>query len=321
MASRYDEDTGFLTRHSFDDLALQHLHAASAIAPCLLIVIDLTPLLRMRALLDAREIDWSLAEIARRIRAVMPGKSLVGRGLNELICLIPQITDSSDMVADLARLLDRPYVSDEGRTFDLPCRTLIFTYPMDGFDLEDRHEVGKVVNALIDRNHQVHGARWFWVTPEDVAAIRQWLKIDRLLLDAALQDEFTLVYQPRVDMRDGRIIGAEALLRWTNSEIGEVPPATFIPRAEQTGAIHGLTRWVMRRAANDLAAFVDQVDDFRLSINISTSNIRDHSFPADVCEIFRAAGADPARVDFELTETQLMESHVEASKVLGELKR
>jgi EAL domain-containing protein (putative c-di-GMP-specific phosphodiesterase class I) len=122
----------------------------------------------------------------------------------------------------------------------------------------------------------------------------------------AAADQLNLVYQPRIDLRSGRCLGAEALLRWNHPTIGGVPPAEFIPLSEQTGLIRFITEWVMEQAFSDLTRWTR--DGFRhgVSINVSALNLAQDNFAYMLGESVRRNGADPARVEVELTEGALI---------------
>lgn len=128
------------------------------------------------------------------------------------------------------------------------------------------------------------------------------------------RDELFLVYQPKVDLRSGRTVGVEALLRWNHPDEGLIPPTVFIPIAEQTGLINRLGDWILKRAFR-------QVNDWRgtaadqlvVSINISGHQIANPNFAANIRALLDETGVPRHCLDFELTETSIMrmELHVD----------
>ncbi len=152
--------------------------------------------------------------------------------------------------------------------------------------------------------------------------------VERMALQAELaqvieRHQLGLHYQPVVAIGDGRLTGVEALVRWTHPERGPVPPASFIPLAEQSGLIVPLGRWVLETASRQmcrwerdgLAAGMD------LAVNVSVRQLREPGFAASVTEILERTGLDPGRLVLEITESLLMESIDAVLDVLEELRR
>jgi EAL domain-containing protein (putative c-di-GMP-specific phosphodiesterase class I) len=131
-------------------------------------------------------------------------------------------------------------------------------------------------------------------------------------------NQLTLYYQPQVDFRTGRLVGAEALLRWAHPERGMVPPLEFIPVAEETGLIHQLTPWVLKHALQQQRAWQRSGLELRMSVNVSMRNLRDPEFLAVVHAIVNTAGVDFGSVTLEVTEGAMM---LEATRTLDVLQR
>ena len=127
--------------------------------------------------------------------------------------------------------------------------------------------------------------------------------------EALQQSEFVLHYQPQID-REGRIIGAEALVRWQHPKLGLVPPLKFIPVAEDTGLILLLGHWVLETACNQLAVWAARRETARLSlsVNVSARQFRQPDFVEQVLAVIDYAGANPERLKLELTESLLADN-------------
>jgi diguanylate cyclase (GGDEF)-like protein/PAS domain S-box-containing protein len=137
-------------------------------------------------------------------------------------------------------------------------------------------------------------------------------------LERALEgDELFLEYQPIIDMCDGRLIGVEALVRWTHPQLGRLMPADFVGMAEETGLIGPLGEWVMRRAAADLAHSSNVV----VSVNVSAHQLGGGALPALVRDAVAATGLDPSRLLLELTESTLASAGVGAETELERVQR
>lgn len=149
---------------------------------------------------------------------------------------------------------------------------------------------------------------------------------ERRRLEAALQgalerNEFFLEYQPKVDARNGQVMGAEALLRWQSPEFGRVEPDRFIPVLEETGLIDIVGEWVLASAAGQTAKWGGRlVDGFIMAVNVASSQLFADGFVARASEAVRSAGVEPTQIELEITETRLMDHAILGPERLGQLK-
>ncbi|WP_156375682.1 GGDEF and EAL domain-containing protein [Methylobacterium sp. Leaf125] len=125
--------------------------------------------------------------------------------------------------------------------------------------------------------------------------------------------ELSLVYQPRIDLRTGACIGAEALLRWKHPELGGVSPGEFIPLVEQTDLAGPLTAWVIAEAIRQIMAWRDMAIELSVSVNVSVANLDQPEFATDLIEHLQRAGIRPSAFEVEVTESALIKNrtHVE----------
>jgi EAL domain-containing protein (putative c-di-GMP-specific phosphodiesterase class I) len=150
--------------------------------------------------------------------------------------------------------------------------------------------------------------------------------LERLALESDLRhalerDEFRLHYQPKVDIRSGRITGVEALLRWQQPGRALVPPAQFIPLAEETGLIVPIGEWVLKTACLHNKAWLDQgLPRLTVAVNLSARQFTHESLLQDVARTLRDTKLDPASLEFEITESMVMRDPEHAVKLLGGLK-
>ena len=141
------------------------------------------------------------------------------------------------------------------------------------------------------------------------------------LRKALAQDEFRLVFQPRVSLRSDRIVGVEALLRWRSAELGEVGPAEFIPLAEESGLILGIGEWVMREACRTLRHWRDEgLVDLACSINVSVLQLLRAPLAEQLKGILAETGVPPDRVELEVTESMVMQNAEQTLAVLHQLR-
>ena len=153
--------------------------------------------------------------------------------------------------------------------------------------------------------------------PRMQAEVSARAEVEAGLWGALEKQQFVLQYQPQI-AADGTVIGVEALVRWHHPERGMIPPAEFIPLAEETGQILALGRWVLESACAQLAAWASDARRTRLKIavNVSARQFRQDDFVADVLEVLARSGADPARLELELTESSLV---IDVDKVVAKM--
>jgi EAL domain-containing protein (putative c-di-GMP-specific phosphodiesterase class I) len=141
------------------------------------------------------------------------------------------------------------------------------------------------------------------------------------LRHAIQENQFILHFQPQV-VDGGRVTGAEALVRWMHPERGQVPPAQFIPLAEDCGLIFPLGQWVLARACEQLTAWASHsaLSHLTLAVNVSVLQFREPRFVGDVLAVLQQTGANPARLKLELTESLLADNVQEVIDKMAELK-
>jgi EAL domain-containing protein (putative c-di-GMP-specific phosphodiesterase class I) len=144
--------------------------------------------------------------------------------------------------------------------------------------------------------------------------------IDRLLPAALAQGELRAAYQPLIDVRSGRVVGVEALARWTHPDLGEVPPHEFIPVAERTGLIEDLGLHMLRSAWDASTRWIDAGYQVGVSVNVSALQLATRVLDDAVAEAVSASGGDAHRLTLEITESQLFEDVETASARLRDLR-
>ncbi len=147
------------------------------------------------------------------------------------------------------------------------------------------------------------------------------LRTEGLLHKALENNEFSLCYQPKVDMNTGDIIGAEALIRWINDEIGFVSPVDFIPMAEETGLIIPIGEWVIRTACKQIRDWKNKgLSEVRVAINLSARQFRQGNLAKLIDSILKEYGLTPECLPLEITESLLMSDKDDSKRALEELK-
>ncbi|MCW8885406.1 MAG: EAL domain-containing protein [Motiliproteus sp.] len=147
-------------------------------------------------------------------------------------------------------------------------------------------------------------------------------QLEQAMRYAMERDEFEVYYQPQIDTISGNIIGAEALLRWDNPQLGRISPATFIPVAEHSGLIVQLGDWVLNRACNDLASLEKQgLGPLRIAVNLSPLQFSSADLISQIKAAIDNAGINPQQLELEVTESTLIDNVEQAIETMREIKR
>ena len=263
--------------------------------------------------------DQMLIELAKRIKSVLRDEDTVSRsGGDEFVIVLP--TASANNAANLAdRLLEIISVP-----FTVEQHELITTasigiaiYPNDGNDIEMLYK--NADNAMYKAKQAGrNGFRFF--TQEMQANTERNLQLANALRFAIERDQLYLHYQPQVSVDDGRIIGAETLIRWQHPELGMLPPTEFITVAENTGQIAKIGEWVLRTAARQMKTWLDAGLPIPvIAVNISTIQFRDSNFPELVTSILDDENLPHRYLELELTEAAAMDNPEAAVKMMDKL--
>jgi len=147
------------------------------------------------------------------------------------------------------------------------------------------------------------------------------LVIENNLRRAMERDEFKVFYQPQLDVRTGQIIGVEALMRWTNAELGSVSPADFIPIAEEMGLIIEFGEWVLRQSCSQMKCWLDQGFDLqRIAVNLSSIQFYQSNLMKVLDDVLSATKLNPCHLELELTEGVIMRNATKTIEALNEIK-
>jgi EAL domain-containing protein (putative c-di-GMP-specific phosphodiesterase class I) len=187
-------------------------------------------------------------------------------------------------------------------------------------DAENVIDLIRNADAAMYHSKQNGGNSFAFYSPEMNAAAVERLMLKSKLRRSLERDEFLMHYQPKVDLRDGRIVGAEALLRWRLPGHGDIPPSHFIPLAEETNLILEVGEWVLNRVCQDYRDLQQTVTTpGRISLNLSLKQLRQASFILRFRSVFRKHGVSPTCFELEITETTLMADSKRTLHLLDEL--
>jgi len=320
--SNHDVLTQLPNRSLFNDRMGQALAAARQDASQLaLLLFNVDRLSRINDSLGHGAGDAVLREVARRASDMAGPTDTVARlSGDEFVLLLTDFEDTDDVIYRAQRLIDavaQPH-SVGGHDLVITGSVGISIYPRDG---DAAGDLLKAADAALTHMKESgrNGFRFF--KGEMNAEALRWLALETRLRRAIERDELSLHYQPQVSRIDGRLVGMEALLRWSSDEIGMVSPADFIPLAEDTGLIHPIGEWVIRQACFQNKAWQDAgLAPVRVAVNVSASQFKAGS----VARVVRAALADsglaPCWLEVELTESVMMGDSSASEAQMTELR-
>jgi len=265
--------------------------------------------------------DMLLTGIAGRLHSCLRDVDTIARmGGDEFTIIVSNIAsqDSVVVVADrIVEAMKEPFQVD-GRELFASVSVGISVYPSDGDDAET---LVKNADAAMYRAKERGRSNCQLFTEAFNTADLERMTLENGLRKAVERDELLLHYQPLVDMRTGRTMGTEALVRWQHPDYGLVSPGRFIPLAEETGLIVPISRWVLRTACAQNKAWQEKGRlPAAVSVNLSARLLHEDGLVDMVSEILAETGLDHRYLELELTESALMENADTAIRVLGELK-
>ena len=265
--------------------------------------------------------DKLLKSIAKRLVDCVRAPDTVSRqGGDEFVVMLSEMEQPEDAAIAARRILQAVAEAHSIDQHDLHVTTSIgvSVYPDDGLDAETL--IQNADTAMYQAKENGHQSYQFFKPAMNVRAVERQ-SIEESLRRALERNEFTLHYQPKVNLKTGEITGAEALIRWTHPTRGPVPPGHFIPVAEDCGLILPIGNWVLREACKQARAWQDAgLPLGTMAVNISAMEFRDESFLEGVFAILKDTGLDPRALELELTESVLMKRAESTESILKTLR-
>nr|WP_256349802.1 EAL domain-containing protein [Pseudomonas sp. B6002] len=300
-------------------LAMERLGSAiSTQRPMALIYLGVDNLRAASEAAGPDAVDQLLLDVSRRLQATLrPGDTLAHLIADEFLLLLEGAgsEEAVGMADKLQQLLLRPQRIN-GHDLALDCRLGIAAYPADGESAPTLLERAAI--AMKDAA-QMPGRLQIYEQGRDLAHRRQ-ITLIRDLRHAPGQGQLLLHYQPKLDIRQGHVRQAEALLRWQHPQFGMVSPAEFIPLAERSGSIQLLTQWVIEEGIRQLCEWNRRGLYLQLSLNISADDLLGDELAHRVSGLLRRYGLPAEQLLFEITESAVMREPEKALKVLHLLR-
>jgi diguanylate cyclase (GGDEF)-like protein/PAS domain S-box-containing protein len=319
--AKYDTLTGLANRSLLNERLQQDIaSAASSTTRLAVVFVDLDRFKFINDSLGHHVGDELLRAIAARLKANMHERDTVARlGGDEFVLLINGQRDPNEVALILERMLDdisQPWSIPQG-DFSFTCSMGVALYPDDGDTAET---LLKHADSAMYRAKEKGRNNFQFFTAQLNALITERLDLENKLRRALERQQFELNYQPRVDMRSGELVGAEALIRWHVSEEETIAPSRFIPIAEETGLIAPIGKWVLRTAcAQNKAWQVMGLRPFVVSVNVSARQFHQDDLVRTISDVLHETGLEPKYLEIELTESAVMHDAEQFVATLNEL--
>lgn len=263
-------------------------------------------------------IDPSLSGAA--IPGSASGDTVARLGGDEFIMVLSDLRRPEDAAVAAQRIVDamsKPFLIDDEEVY-VTTSIGITIYPGDGGDVETLLQSADA--AMHHAKEHGRNCYQFYMNSMNTKASER-LSLGNSLYRALERNEFELHYQPRVDIRKGMVVGAEALVRWWHPERGMVSPATFIPLAEENGVINALGEWVIREACKQGKRWQElALGRIQVAVNLSSRQFKDRGLARTIESALNDSALAPSLLEVELTEGTLMEDSQNNIAILSELK-
>jgi diguanylate cyclase (GGDEF)-like protein/PAS domain S-box-containing protein len=323
--ARYDTLTKMPNRMQFQHLLQQAIARSRRAQHSLaLLYLDLDRFKEVNDTFGHAAGDRTLEILSERLTRNLSKDTVIGRLAGDEFAMfiddLPIDVDNRPTLASLARTL----LDEISRAFYVNQQEVYLTASVGiaicPYDAENVIDLIRNADAAMYHSKQNGGNSSAFYLPEMNAAAVERLMLKSKLRRALERDELVILYQPKVDLRDGRVVGAEALLRWRLPGHGDISPSQFIPLAEETSLILDIGEWVMNRVAADYREWQKTVPEpGRIAINLSLRQLKQPSFIARCRNVFRRNEVSPTCFELEVTETTIMTDPKRTIGLLNEL--
>jgi diguanylate cyclase (GGDEF)-like protein/PAS domain S-box-containing protein len=323
--ARYDTLTKMPNRMQFQHLLQQAIARARRNQRSLaLLYLDLDRFKEVNDTFGHAAGDRTLEILSERLTRNLSKDTVIGRLAGDEFAMfiddLPADVDNRAGLGSLARTL----LDEISRTFYVNQQEVYLTASVGvaicPYDAENVIDLIRNADAAMYHSKQNGGNSCAFYVPEMNAAAVERLMLKSKLRRALERDELVILYQSKVDLRDGRVVGAEALLRWRLPGHGDISPSQFIPLAEETSLILDIGEWVLNRVCSDYREWQRTVPQpGRIAINLSLRQLKQSSFIARCRAVFRKHEVSPTCFELEVTETTLMTDPKRTIGLLNEL--
>jgi diguanylate cyclase (GGDEF)-like protein len=316
----YDALTGLPNRLLFQQSLRQAL--AHGVRPqCALLLADLDGFARINDTLGMPAGDEVLRQFAQRLQRRVPSGGLVGRFGGDEFALLLSGLDGPDGAAQAAELVRQccgaPFALAEGEV-SLTASVGIALHPGEA---ADAGTLVQYASTALHQARQASGGSWRFFNDAMNVQARRRIDFENALREACEKGEFELYYQPMVELHTGRMVGAEALLRWNRPGHGQISPADFIPLLEETGLIVPVGAWVIDSACRQIGLWArGAAGPMPIAVNVASRQFADSALEAVVARAIAEHGIAPELLGLEVTESALMADIERTARTLAALR-
>jgi len=320
--AQHDVLTGLPNRSLLQDRLGQAVaYATRSGHPVWVMLIDLDRFKFVNDSMGHKAGDVLLMTVAARLRASLRDSDTVARlSGDEFVVILSEHADeplSTDIVQRVMDSVAQPVLLG-AKEFFVTCSIGVAAYPSDATPADSLIEHADIA---MYRAKKLGRNNFQFYTPAMNEESQERVQIESALRNALERNEFVLHYQPQVDLKSGRIVGMEALIRWKHPELGMVPPGRFIGIAEETGLIVPIGAWVMRTAAAQNKAWQDAgLGPLRVAVNLSARQFGAADLVPGIERVLLETGLDPSCLELELTESLFMSDVTPAVELLHRMK-
>ena len=286
-----------------------------------ILLLSLTQFHQINSTLGNSISDLLIKAVAQRLRTCLGDRHAIVRLPADQFAIMLTAVEQKEVAANLAQtILDvfsQPFILDSYEVF-INTNIGIALYPVDGGDTDTLIKNAHLAMYLA-KQHEGDNYQ-FYTRDIDVQSLKKLL-LDTDLHYALKRGEFQVYYQPQVELQTGKIVGAEALLRWQHPELGFVSPAEFVPIAEENGLIISIGEWVLRTACSQAKIWRSAGFSYlRIAVNISSRQLSQQNFTQKLIQILQETGYTPKYLELELTESITLKNTATTLIKMNELK-
>ena len=319
--AQYDMLTGLPNRILLEDRLNNAIaHSDHTGDPVWVIFIDIDRFKYVNDTLGHDAGDVLLKTISKRLKDSVNESDTVSRfGGDEFIILLEKNIDQ-DNLTTMTRIMKNiaSPIHMQGQNITTTCSAGIAIYPNDNVSAESLIKYADI--ALYRAKDTGRNNFQFFEQSMNIIATER-LKIESLLRSAVEKNEFSLKYQPKLNLKSQKIVGVEALIRWNNPELGAVPPSRFIPIAEETGLINDIGKWALLTACKQAVIWQQaEMGPLLMSVNISTKQLEQENLMEQIETILKQTQLMPKNLELEITESAVLSDINQATTILNKIK-
>lgn len=264
--------------------------------------------------------DELLKGVSSKVQKVIPYNDFVARvGGDEFVVVLHQYTSLTELTNIFERVLQvisEPW-NIKGHVINITGSVGIAFYPKDGADITSLLQHSSMAMYEAKKNGR---SQYSFFTQMLNKEVQDAIALDKAMRQALIDKEYELYYQPKTDVTTGKIVGAEALIRWISPTKGFIPPNMFIPLAEENGFIVEIGDWVLEEAINQQVKWKEKGMDIKISINVAPKQLLDRNFEYKFTTLLYDTKVDTSKLEIEITEYLFLEHNKNNLHILDFIK-